>query len=89
MTRNIEGATIVAASFLAAFGVTLVNFAGDGNLDAQTALTFLVFLIAFGGIHLAVRRWAPKASALLIAPVTALAALGFLEIYRLDPVRSG
>ena len=89
MTRNAEAATIVAASVLGAFGVTLVNFARDGNLDAQTALTFLIFLIAFGGLHLAVRTWAPRATPLLIAPIAALSAIGFLEIYRLDPVRGG
>ena len=87
MTRNAEAATIVAASVLGAFGVTLVNFARDGNLDAQTALTFLIFLIAFGGLHLAVRTWAPRATPLLVAPIAALSAIGFLEIYRLDPVR--
>lgn len=84
MTRNTEGALIVAASVLAAFGVTLVNFAQEGTLDAQVALTFLVFLIAFGGLHLAVRAFAPKATPLLLAPVTALTALGFFQIYRLD-----
>ena len=84
MTRNTEGATIVAASILAGFGVTLVNFAQDRSVDAQTALTFLVFLIAFGGIHLAVRAFAPKASPLLLGPVTALTALGFFQVYRLD-----
>jgi cell division protein FtsW (lipid II flippase) len=84
MTRNAEGATIVAASVLAGFAVSLVNFAQDRSVDAQTALTFLVFLIAFGGIHLAVRAFAPKATPLLVAPVTALTALGFFEIYRLD-----
>jgi cell division protein FtsW (lipid II flippase) len=89
MTRNAEGVTIVAASVLAAFGVSLVNFAREENVDAQTALTFLVFLIAFGGIHLAVRAWAPKATPLLIAPIAALTALGFIEIYRLDPVKAG
>jgi cell division protein FtsW (lipid II flippase) len=84
MTRNAEGATIVAASVLAAFGVTLVNFAQELTIDAQVALTFLVFLIGFGGLHLAVRAFAPKATPLLIAPVTALTALGFFQIYRLD-----
>ena len=43
---------MVAAVVLAAFGVTLVNFAREQSVDAQTALTFLVFLIAFGGLHL-------------------------------------
>ncbi|HWL50412.1 MAG TPA: FtsW/RodA/SpoVE family cell cycle protein [Acidimicrobiia bacterium] len=84
MTRNTEGALIVAASVLAAFAVTLVNFAQERTVDAQTALTFLVFLIAFGGLHLAVRAFAPKATPLLLAPVTALTALGFFQIYRLD-----
>jgi cell division protein FtsW (lipid II flippase) len=84
MTRNTEGALIVAASVLAAFAVTLVNFAQERTVDAQTALTFLVFLIAFGGLHMAVRAFAPKATPLLLAPVTALTALGFFQIYRLD-----
>jgi cell division protein FtsW (lipid II flippase) len=84
MTRNTEGALIVAASILAAFAVTLVNFAQERTVDAQTALTFLVFLIAFGGLHMAVRAFAPKATPLLLAPVTALTALGFFQIYRLD-----
>ncbi|HLF60481.1 MAG TPA: FtsW/RodA/SpoVE family cell cycle protein [Acidimicrobiia bacterium] len=89
MTPNAEGATVVAASVLAGFGVTLVNFARDESVDAQTALTFLVFLIAFGGLHLAVRTWAPRATTLLIAPIAGLTALGFIEIYRLEPVRAG
>jgi cell division protein FtsW (lipid II flippase) len=84
MTRNAEGATIVAACVLAGFGVTLVNFAQDRTIDAQVALTFLVFLIGFGGLHLAVRAFAPKATPFLIAPVAALTALGFFQIYRLD-----
>ncbi len=89
MTRNAEGFTILAASALAAFGVTLVNFANSGSLDAQAGLTFLVFAIAYGGLFLAARTWAPQASSLLIAPVAALSAIGFLEIYRLDPTRAG
>lgn len=89
MTRQTEGATIIAASVLAAFGVTLVNLANAGTLDAQSGLTFLIFAIAFGGIFLAARTWSPRSSSLLIAPVAALAAIGFLEIYRLDPARAG
>ena len=80
---------IVAASVLAAFGVTLVNFARDGGVDVQSGLTLLVFILAFGGIHLAARTWAPKASPLLLAPVVALTAIGFFEVYRLDTVRAG
>ena len=89
MTRNTEGATIVAASILAGFGVTLVNFAQDRSVDAQTALTFLVFLISFGTLYFSVRAFAPRATPLLIPPVVALVGLGFFEIYRLDPARAG
>lgn len=89
MTRRTEAVTIVAASGLAAFGVVLVNLAQDGGVDAQTGLTFLVFLIAFGAMHLAARTWAANSTSLLLAPVVAIAALGFLEIYRLDPQRAG
>jgi cell division protein FtsW (lipid II flippase) len=89
MTRRAEAVTIVAASGLAAFGVVLVNLAQDGGVDAQTGLTFLVFMIAFGAMHLAARTWAPNSTSLLLAPVVAITALGFLEIYRLDPQRAG
>ncbi|MEA1904029.1 MAG: FtsW/RodA/SpoVE family cell cycle protein [Actinomycetota bacterium] len=89
MTRNTEAALIVAASVLAGFGVVLVNYARGGGLDVQVGLTFLVMLIAFGGLHLAVRRWAPKATPHLLAPVAALTAIGFIEVYRLDVVRAG
>ncbi len=89
MTRSAEGATIFAASIIAGFGVTLVNFARGGGVDVQTGLTVLVFLIAFGGIYLAARTWAPNSTPLLLAPVVAITAIGFLEIYRLDIVRAG
>lgn len=89
MSRNAEGALIVAASLLAAFAVALVNFAQDGTVDAQIGLTFLVFLLAFGGIFASVRAFAPRATPLLIPPVVALVGLGFFEIYRLEPVRAG
>jgi cell division protein FtsW (lipid II flippase) len=89
MGRNAEGATIIAASLLAAFGVALVNFANGGTVDAQVGLTFLVFLLAFGTMLTAVRAFAPRATPLLLPPVAALIGLGFIEIYRLDLVRAG
>jgi cell division protein FtsW (lipid II flippase) len=89
MSRTAEGVLIVAASMLAAFGVALVNFANDGSVDAQTGLTFLVFLFAFGTLVASARAFAPRATPLLIPPVVALVALGFFQIYRLDPVRAG
>ena len=89
MGRTSEGATIIAASLLAAFAVALVNFANGGTVDSQVGLTFLVFLLAFGTVYMAVRAFAPRATPLLLPPVVALVALGFFEIYRLDPARAG
>lgn len=89
MTRRAEAVTIVAASGLAAFGVVLVNLSQNGGVDAQAGLTFLVFVIAFGAIHLAARTWAANSTSLLLAPVVAITALGFLEVYRIDPQRAG
>lgn len=89
MGRTAEGVLIVAASLLAAFGVALVNFANGGSVDAQTALTFLVFLFAFGTLVGSIRAFAPRATPLLVPPVVALVGLGFFEIYRLEPVRAG
>jgi cell division protein FtsW (lipid II flippase) len=89
MTRTAEGVLIVVASALAAFGVALVEFAGGETIGAQVGLTFLVFLIAFGGIHVALRTWAPDATPLLIPPVALISAIGFMEVYRLSPYRAG
>lgn len=89
MERRAEAITTTAAALLAAFAVALVNFANGGSVDAQTGLTFLVFLLAFGTIFVAVRAFAPRATPLLVPPVVALVAIGFLEIYRLAPERAG
>jgi peptidoglycan glycosyltransferase len=66
-------------------GVALVNFAGGTGFDAQVALTFLVFAVGFGAVHMALRRWAPEGNPYLFPIAAFLAAIGFTEIYRLDP----
>ena len=84
MTRTAEASLLAAAAVLAAMGVTLVNLSADGGPDAQVALTFVVFIASFGGLHLAVRRWAPRASPYLFPLAAFLTAIGFTEVYRLD-----
>ncbi len=66
-------------------GVALVNFAMGRGFDAQVALTFLVFAVSFGSIHMALRRWAPEGNPYLFPIAAFLTAIGFTEIYRLDP----
>ncbi|MDJ0952753.1 MAG: FtsW/RodA/SpoVE family cell cycle protein [Acidimicrobiia bacterium] len=85
MTRNAEAALLAAAAVVAAMGVALVNFAMGRGFDAQVALTFLVFAVSFGSIHMALRRWAPEGNPYLFPIAAFLTAIGFTEIYRLDP----
>ncbi len=84
MSRPAEAALVLAAAGLAAFGVSLVNFAEGGTIDAQTALTFLVFVIAFGSLLAAMRAWAPASVPFLIPLAATIAAVGFVSVYRLD-----
>jgi cell division protein FtsW (lipid II flippase) len=84
MTRTAEAGLIVAGAMIAALGVAIVEFTRGNWLDAQVAITFIVFLAAFGGVHMAVRRWAPGASSLLLPTAAFLTAVGFIEIYRID-----
>jgi len=84
MTRTAEAGLILAAAILASVGVAIVEFTRGNWLDAQVIVTLLSFAAAFGGVHLAVRRWAPSASSLLLPTSAFLTAIGFVEIYRLD-----
>lgn len=84
MNRRAEAALIAGAAAIAGLGVTLVNLARGGTVDADVGLTFVVFGLAFGGLHLAIRAWASRSSPFLV-PITALlAVIGFVEVYRLD-----
>ena len=85
MTRHAEASLLTAAAIVAAFGVALVNFARDDGVDAQVALTFGVFAIAFGAIYWATEKWASRGTPLLFPLVALLAAVGFVEVYRIDP----
>ncbi|MFQ5948446.1 MAG: FtsW/RodA/SpoVE family cell cycle protein [Acidimicrobiia bacterium] len=85
MNRDTEAALLAAAVILAAFGVTLVNLAQDGNIGIEAAWTLLLFLAAFTTIHLGIRRWAPHANPYLFPLAGFLTAIGFVEVYRVDP----
>jgi cell division protein FtsW (lipid II flippase) len=89
MTRNAAAGLIVAASILAAVGVAMVGFAQGAWLDADVALTFIVFLFSFGAIHVAFRAWAPQANPLILPIAAFLAAVGFIEVFRLDEELAG
>jgi peptidoglycan glycosyltransferase len=84
MTRNAELALLVVASAIAAMGTALVNFTQGVGIDAQVALTLIVFLAAFGAINLALRRWANTSSPYLFPLAAFLTAVGFTEVFRID-----
>jgi len=85
MSRRAEALLVFGASVIAALGVAMVGFANGTWLDAQVAVTFGAFALAFGGMHIAIRLWAPRAHPLLLPIAAFLAALGFTEVYRVDP----
>lgn len=85
MTRNTEAVFILAGTVLASVGVAMVQFAGGGWLDADVALTFVSFTLAFGALHLSFRVWAPNANPLILPIAAFLAAIGSIEVFRLDP----
>ncbi len=88
MTRTAEAALLVGAGVLAALGVTMVNLAGAGGVDAQVALTFIIMLLAFGSVFAAVRVLATDATSTLLPPIALVTAFGMVEIYRLDSYRA-
>ena len=89
MTRDYQPALLIGAATLAAFGVSLVNFAGEGTVDAEVGLTFLTVLIAFGAVYVAARRFAPAAATDLLPPIAVITGFGFVEIFRLSAFRAG
>ncbi|MBT8213551.1 MAG: FtsW/RodA/SpoVE family cell cycle protein [Acidimicrobiia bacterium] len=88
MSRTAEAVLILVATGLAGLGTVLVNLTQGSGFDAQVVVTIAAFLVGFGGFGLAVRRFAPAANPFLIPLVTFLAAIGFTELYRLDPSRA-
>ena len=84
MTRNAEAALLFFAAVLGTMGTALANYSSGVGPDAQLVLTFVVFVVAFGMVHLALRLWAPTASPYLFPLGAFLAAVGLTEVYRLD-----
>jgi peptidoglycan glycosyltransferase len=85
MTRRGEAALVVFAALIAAAGTALVVLAAGEGLPVDVVAAGATHLAAFGGLHVAARRWAGAGSRLLIAPVALVAALGSIEIFRIDP----
>lgn len=85
MTERAEATLIGIAAAIAGLGVGIVTYtAGDGiTIDALAA--FATQFAAFTGLFIAIRRWAPSATRLLLAPVSLIAAIAAIEVFRIDP----
>lgn len=89
MTRRLETLAVSAAVLLAAFGIAFVNVARGLPLDADVALTAIVFALAWGALVVGTRALAPAAVTYPLVAAAALGAIGLIEVYRLDPGLAG
>lgn len=85
MSRRGELAFLAAASVLVGYGTAFVNLSRGQGVDAEVGLSFLVFGLAFAGLYLGIRVFAPRATMHPLLVAAALGAIGFVEVYRLDP----
>ena len=84
MTRRAEAALLVAAVALSAGGTALVTVGAGEGVTVDVVATPVAFGVAFGGFHLAIRHWAARAVGYLLPLVAILAAVGWIEVFRID-----
>jgi peptidoglycan glycosyltransferase len=84
MTRTTESVLLGLAVLLTAGGAALVTSASGDGVTTDVVVTPASFAVAFGGVAIAVRRWAPRAVAHLLPAVALLAAVGWIEVFRID-----
>ncbi|MFH2072584.1 MAG: FtsW/RodA/SpoVE family cell cycle protein [Actinomycetota bacterium] len=84
MTARTESAFLAAAALVAGAGTAVVTVAAGEGVTIDAPIAVLTFLMAFGGVLAAVRVWAPRGTRFLLPPVALLAALGSVEIFRID-----
>jgi len=84
MRRRTEAALVVFASLIAAGGTAVATLAAGDGVTIDTAAAGAAHLAAFGGILLAVRLWTGASVPLVLGPVALIAALGSIEVFRID-----
>jgi cell division protein FtsW (lipid II flippase) len=85
VTRRTEALLVALSAAIAAAGTALVaaTVGGDAVLDPLAAAA--AHLAAFGGMLVALRRWSPDASRLLLPLASLITAIGAIEVFRIDP----
>lgn len=67
----------------------LMSLATNGRLPSRLGFFLLVLIAVSLLMHVAIRRYAPRASQVLLPVATLLNGIGFVEIARWDPTRAG
>lgn len=84
MSRRTEAVLVVVAAALAGAGSVLARLADDQPPSFDSLLAPAVFLAAFGGLLVAVRRWAGRSTRVVLPLAALLTAVGWVEVARLD-----
>lgn len=85
MNGRTELAFLIGATALVGFGTAFVNLSRAESVNAEVGLSVLVFGLAFLSLRAAVRAFAPSTTRHPLVIAAALSAIGFIEVYRLDP----
>ena len=85
MSRTTEAVLVCLAATVAGAGAVLAPLAAGDLPTYDVLLAPAIFLAAFGGLLLAVRRWAPRASRALLPLAALLTSVGWVEVARIDP----
>ena len=84
MTERAEAGLLIVAALLAGAGTAVVTLTNGEGVTIDAYVAGAAFLAAFGGIFFAIRTWAPKATRFLLPPVALIAAIGSIEVFRID-----
>src|SRR5262249_20513404 len=86
--RNAELLLLCFAAVITVAALLIVAANHQRGLRWAPTSSGLVFLLVFGGAHLAIRRFAPYTDPLLLPIVALLNGLGLVMIHRLDIVNN-
>ncbi|MBI4728367.1 MAG: FtsW/RodA/SpoVE family cell cycle protein [Acidobacteria bacterium] len=87
--RSAELSLLILAGIIALAAFALVSFAREAAVPPGIAAHAALFAAGIAVVHVAVRRFAPRADPLLLPIAMLLAAFGYVMIRRLDPALGG
>ncbi len=89
MTRTAEAGLLAVSVALAGLGTAMVDLAVESALTLRVPLAMAGTAAGFGILHVALRRWLPRANPFLLPPVSLLTMVGIVEVGRIDESLGG